>query len=207
MYEIYINTNKLILADNQQVKNIKSIENHLIAPYSGKSKSLFSYIDMMEKSKRFGNIIIHFHDKKKLIQDFQKLYVIVKAAGGVVNNGSGKVLFIFRRGYWDLPKGKIDPGEKKKAAAIREVEEETGITQVTLGKKIRITRHTYRLKNGKRAIKRTHWYAMSAPQQKLVPQIEEDITEAKWIDLTNGYILDRPAFKNIDEVILDYLEK
>ena len=51
----------------------------------------------------------------------------IVAAGGIVKNEEGKTLIIFRRGFWDLPKGKVEKGEKIINAAQREVEEETGV--------------------------------------------------------------------------------
>lgn len=206
MYKIYINENTLVLADSQLVRKGKHPANHLVAPYTGKTKMLLSYIDMLEKTNRFDNIVIHHKDPKLLLKDFESLFTVVKAAGGIVNDGDDNLLFIFRRGFWDLPKGKIDPGEKKKAAAIREVEEETGISNITLKKKIHTTRHTYKLKSGKRAIKKTFWYAMNAEKQKLTPQLEEDITDVKWVNISKVFKFKEPMFKNIANVLEQYLD-
>lgn len=206
MYKIYINENTLVLADSQLVSKGKQPVNHLVAPYTGKTKMLLSYIDMLEKTNRFENIVIHSKDPKGLLKDFESLFSVVKASGGIVNDGDDNILFIFRRGFWDLPKGKIDKGEKKKAAAIREVEEETGISNIVLKKKIHTTRHTYKMKSGKRAIKKTFWYSMTAQRQKLTPQLEEDITLVEWIHLTKVAKLKEPIFKNITNVIEKYLE-
>ncbi len=207
MYKIYINENKLLLTDSQSVRDEKKTKGKLLVPYSGKTKMLLSYIDMMEKTNRFKEVIIHHANITKLKKDFNSLFKIIRAAGGVVNDGEDNILFIYRRGCWDLPKGKIDKGEKKKEAALREVEEETGITNITIGKKIKTTRHTYRTKDGKRAIKKTFWYEMSAPHQKLIPQKEEDITKAEWIPLKKVTQLKGKVFKNIKEVSEAYLSR
>lgn len=204
MYKIYINENELILQDTDSVKDKKSTKGNLIAPYNGKTKLLLSYIDMLEKTDRFDQIIIHYHDLKHLKKDFESLFKVIKASGGLVRNELGESLFIFRRGFWDLPKGKIDLGEKKKAAALREVEEETGVKSLELGKKFCTTRHVYKLSNGRRALKKAFWYAMKAPNQKLVPQKEEDITEAKWLKFNQIYTSKRPIFKNIEDVMKAY---
>ncbi len=190
----------LTLADTESVRKGESNRKVLIAPYSGKTKMLLSYIDMLEKTDRFDNIIIHSSKPKALLKDFESLYNVIKASGGVVNDGEDNILFIFRRGHWDLPKGKIDPGEKKKAAGIREVSEETGISNISLENKIHTTRHAFK-KNGKRALKKTFWYAMQAPSQKLVPQVEEDITIAQWVPLNSIEQLEEPMFSNIKDVI------
>ncbi|MEJ5056399.1 NUDIX domain-containing protein [Sphingobacterium sp. MYb382] len=107
---------------------------------------------------------------------------IIKAAGGLVKNGDGHYLFIHRLGKWDLPKGKVEENEKMKEAAVREVEEECGIKINYLGPKLVSTYHTY-LMRGKLVIKQTNWYDMGVNKvPKLIPQLEEDITEARWID-------------------------
>src|SRR5215510_275068 len=96
------------------------------------------------------------------------------AAGGLVVNDRDELLMIFRRGKWDLPKGKLDKGESLKDCAIREVEEETGLKNITLGPPLIITYHTYH-EGARFILKESHWYKMSVSgQQNLVPQTEED---------------------------------
>jgi len=190
-----------MLADNKSVINKKSKEGTLIAPYSGKTKMLLSYVDMLEKTDRFDSIIIHSKDFKKLKSDFESLFKVVKAAGGVVINEKKEILFIFRRGFWDLPKGKMDPGERKKETALREVQEETGVKNLVIGKRILTTRHVYKLNSGRRAIKKSYWYKMNAHSQKLVPEVKEDITEAHWINIEEVLNDKRPIFKNIINVL------
>jgi len=207
MYKIYLNENELILTDTEQLESMKKSANELIAPYSGKTKMLLSYIDMLEKTNRFSRIVIHHTDAKKLLKAFESLYVIVRASGGIVNDSKGRILMIHRRGFWDLPKGKIDQGEKKKAAAIREVEEETGVSGIQIKKKIVTTRHCYRLKNGKRAIKKAFWYAMNAPHQKLTPQLEEDIVKAEWIKLNEMNEIFKNCYSSIIYLIKIYMKK
>ena len=130
-----------------------------------------------------GNILIvtpHVEEVLESIFDFAKGVV---AAGGIVRNERGQILIMFRRGFWDLPKGKVEKGEKIINAAQREVEEETGVQIESLSEQAVITYHCYNLK-GKDCIKETHWYHMQARsgQEKLVPQTEEDIEEALWAD-------------------------
>lgn len=108
----------------------------------------------------------------------------IVAGGGLVLNETGDLLMIFRRGKWDLPKGKLDEGETIEECALREVAEETGVLQMLMGELIGITFHEYFDKYlGEEVIKETHWFAMKAKgQQDLVPQTEEDITDIKWVN-------------------------
>lgn len=106
---------------------------------------------------------------------------MIKAAGGLVGNEGNQFLFIFRNGKWDLPKGKLDSGERTKDAAVREVEEECGIQISSIGNKICNTYHIYEM-NKERILKKTSWYWMSAVNQnELTPQIEEGITDVRWL--------------------------
>ena len=124
--------------------------------------------------------ILWNNDLEKLKKSFFKHFNIIQAAGGLVLNKEKDVLMIFRRGKWDLPKGKLDKGETIEACAVREVEEETGISKIKLGKKIMTTYHTY-TEFGKHNLKESHWYNMLTSEEKLVPQTEEDITEIRWV--------------------------
>lgn len=134
-----------------------------------------------------GNYQVYAPDLKALKNQWFSNYGKVSAAGGVVFNQKNEVLLIHRRGFWDLPKGKIDSGETKKEAAVREVMEETGIKNVTLEKPLKLyyngkktTYHTYRYKR-RQTIKPSHWYIMTTKKQKLTPQTNEDIKKAIWV--------------------------
>ena len=111
---------------------------------------------------------------------FAESFRIIHAAGGIVTNENDDVLMIFRYGCWDFPKGKVEAGEAWPTAALREVEEETGLHDITLAEPLPNTYHTYTL-HGTPILKITHWYAMRAPQQPLIPQTEEDISQAVWV--------------------------
>lgn len=112
-------------------------------------------------------------------------YRIINAAGGLVKNKKGEFLMIFRRGCWDLPKGKLEPDEKIEECAVREVSEETGLEEnrIELGSLICMTTHHYEL-NGEQIEKHTYWYNMTyLPNEgeNLIPQTEEDIETAVWV--------------------------
>ena len=119
---------------------------------------------------------------------------MIEAAGGLVFNKDGDILMIFRNGKWDLPKGKLEIGESVEECAIREVEEECGISGLIIENKIKDTYHTYFLE-GESILKKTYWYKMNTDSDgELVPQIEEGITKVSWVGkdqisekLTNSY--------------------
>ena len=105
----------------------------------------------------------------------------VNAAGGLVRNSRGEYLLIFRNGRWDLPKGHQEPGEDILQTALREVEEETGVVGLVAGGLICITDHCY-LRDGIWYLKHTWWYNMACSSEETVPQTEEGITSAVWVD-------------------------
>lgn len=109
------------------------------------------------------------------------------AGGGLVLNANKELLMIFRLGFWDLPKGKWEEGETIEECAVREVEEETGIENVILGRLVGLTYHEYFNKYTQEdVIKETHWYMMSIQDlQELIPQTSEDIQQAEWVSLKN----------------------
>ncbi|MFZ4057028.1 MAG: NUDIX hydrolase [Ferruginibacter sp.] len=164
-----------------------------------------SLLHEIKKAQFHAGVILH-EDLDALKKSFFKHFTLIEAAGGLVQNDNKELLFILRLGKWDLPKGKIDAGETPEIAAVREVEEETGVKKIELKKKIGETYHTYNA-YGKNFIKITHWYFMHCPnKQKTAPQTEEDITEVKWIDtqhiafpLENTY----PSIKDILAVFFD----
>jgi 8-oxo-dGTP pyrophosphatase MutT (NUDIX family) len=144
-------------------------------------KQLPSSIDAFLASEKNTLVIIH-KEPEKVFEAFKKLYLFIEAAGGVVYNSKKEILFIFRKNKWDLPKGKIDKGEKRREAAIREVEEECGIKGLKIKEKLLNTYHVYML-NGKKVLKKSCWFEMKTDfKGKLIPQLNEDITRAEWMD-------------------------
>jgi 8-oxo-dGTP pyrophosphatase MutT (NUDIX family) len=122
-------------------------------------------------------------DPKTAWKNFTESYKIIIAAGGIVwyGNRGNKLLLIYRLGKWDLPKGKIDPGESPDVAALREVEEECGISGMKIQRRVNDTWHMYCHK-GSWKLKQTCWYEMiyNGPQE-LTPQTDEAIEKAQWV--------------------------
>lgn len=205
MYKIYINKTKLILIPTEDLPHYPAASKDiLVSPYNGKRKTLFNFIDMFEKSDRIKQCVIYYPDFDELQSEFLSIYKIVEAGGGVVENENGEILFIHRRGYWDLPKGKIDKGETKEEAAVREVEEETGVKGLELKDHILTTHHSYRNRKDRRCIKVSHWYRMSCESQDLIPQTEEDIEQATWLSREAYQSIRSEAYDSIIDVMQNY---
>ncbi len=144
------------------------------------TSAINSLLHEIKKPTFHAGIIFH-QDFIKLKKGFFKHFKFIQTGGGLVKNKSGEILLIFRRGKWDLPKGKIDEGETLEECAIREVQEETGIQKLKIVSKINITYHTY-IEFGKHILKESHWYLMNAiEEEEFIPQVEEDITEIHWV--------------------------
>lgn len=181
MYKIYFNDKPLFLTDRITAE-IEPYAHHddavLIDEFS--TPAVNSLIHEMKLAKIHAGIFIH-PDVEALRKAIWKKFTLVKAAGGIVYNDNKDILFIFRRNKWDLPKGKLDPGESLEQCAVREVEEETGLRNVKLDKHLINTYHTYE-ENGKSILKESWWYILYAPgHQPLVPQTAEQITGICWV--------------------------
>ncbi len=115
-----------------------------------------------------------------------RLPITVPAAGGVVVRGgeTPEVLLIHRRGHWDLPKGKCDPGEAPEACALREVSEELGVPPEALQLRALLGRtvHAYPLDH-RYAVKPTWWFLMETTAPTFAPQEAEAIQEVRWFPL------------------------
>ena len=138
-------------------------------------------------------------DKEACEDAIKKPFKVIKAAGGIVFKDN-KMLLMFRRGVWDLPKGKLDFGESSKQGAAREVEEETGV-RVAVGNRICTTWHTYKL-NGNPILKRTKWYSMRVlDDSRMTPQADEDIEKLAWLDPRETKLALTNSFSSIRYVI------
>lgn len=165
-----------------------------------KSFDFENFYQALAKNPTFLFVLLS-DDPKATFKAIKDKVRVIEAAGGLVRNEDGKYLFIYRNGRWDLPKGKLELKEKKKEAAVREVEEECGLRVKKLNEKITKTYHVYEIK-GKPVLKISHWYAMEAKgSQKLVPQLEEGITEVKWFAKQDFSIIKSNTFGNILEVV------
>jgi 8-oxo-dGTP pyrophosphatase MutT (NUDIX family) len=139
-----------------------------------------------------------YHKNEEAIEKFlRKKLPLVEAAGGLVYNDKREILFIYRNKKWDLPKGHIDEGESHEAAAIREVEEETGVKDIVVKRYIMKTYHVFK-RNGKFKLKATYWYEMYTDYSgDLKPQKSEGIKKVKWKNFEKSQKALRNSYENI----------
>ena len=164
------------------------------------SHTVKAMIHELELEKIIRGVFLH-SDVDAMVEAFKKKLTLVKAGGGLVVAPGNNILMIFRKGKWDLPKGKLEEGENMKDCAYREVMEETGIRQIKPGKLLGLTYHTYK-ENGRHIIKESHWYLMKAgKKEELSPQTEEDITECKWVPLDDINEYREKSYDSIRDVL------
>lgn len=197
MYKVFINdkplllTNKVVKETDFEIFLLESVDldQLILKIYQGKVK----------------NPVLYHPDKKALLKIFKSKIPVAKAAGGLVYNEKGEILFILRQGMWDLPKGHIEKKENKEDTAVREVEEETGVTGLKIDYKIGKTYHVFK-RNGVYKLKQTVWYKMDTNYNgETLPQEEEDIEAVAWIGpdklaetLNNSYANIRLLFEKAD---------
>ncbi len=146
-------------------------------------------------------IYVKCRDVEYSWNEFASQFLVIRAAGGVVLNDLGEVLFIHRLEKWDLPKGKVEENEAIELAAIREVEEECSIDKLELEKHLITTYHTYALK-GQQVLKSTDWFIMKhAGHDSPKPQTIEGITDARWIAQTDWTLVESNTFPSVIDVM------
>ena len=150
---------------------------------------------------------VYINNNCKIITDnwesFCKKYTLIEAAGGLVYNSDKQILMIFRNGKWDLPKGKKERKETIDQCALREVEEECGVNNLTIINQLKITYHVYQI-NDKNILKKTFWFKMfTNSNKKLTPQISEGIIKAEWVSKQNIMQKMKNSYANIKDLFLD----
>lgn len=174
MYKVFVNDKPLFLTNQTQ----KETDFDLFLLESVDIKKLIVKLFQGKVDKAF----LYHPDEKEMLKTLKSKLPVHKAAGGLVYNKKNEVLFIFRNGKWDLPKGGLEKGETNEIAAIREVQEETGIDNLIITDKLQKTYHIFK-RNGRYKLKVTQWYEMrSSSVQQLIPQAEEGIEKVAWLD-------------------------
>ncbi|HAO46840.1 MAG TPA: NUDIX domain-containing protein [Ferruginibacter sp.] len=204
--KIYFGEKPVILC-NEINKELNEILHHPDAVFVDEisPRAIKSMLHEIKKEEFHAGVLWH-SSLDELKKAFFKNFTLVEAAGGIVQNSHKEMLFIHRLGKWDLPKGKIEKGEKEEDCAIREVMEETGTRNLSLRKKIGETYHVYD-QFGKHYLKISHWFYMTCPaNQAGIPQTEEHITEIKWIktaDIKEPMKNTYPSIKDILSTFFD----
>ena len=202
MYKIFINEIPVILKEGNKIDVVNVADDRNPVYYFTQRKEIDKALMLIENGTHLKSLTIYGEDAKQIRKILFADYKKIKAAGGVVFNQNGELLMIFRRQMWDLPKGKLDAGEKKKVAAMREITEETGVQKLRILKKLTKSYHTYLLENNVKVLKVTHWYLMMTDDKSpLIPQAEEGIEIVRWVNVDQLADKLNKTYANISEVI------
>ncbi len=197
MYKVFVNDKPIIITSSSKKENNFPV-------YIFKNIVLEEIIHKL-KNVDIKGVILYTTDLEKDWTSFLQNIKVVPAAGGLVLNPNNEVLFIYRNNIWDLPKGRIEKGESIETAAVREVEEECGIFNLSIIKKLITTYHIYFQKGFR--LKETHWFLMTSDYDKvLTPQIEEGITEVTFKNKADSKLALKNTYANIKLVYDTYKE-
>ena len=197
MYKVFVNEKKLTLS-----KYPEDIEKNL--RFEGFA-TLEIAVDLLENTS-CPEMNVYGENIEEIWEDFTHMFKVIEAAGGLVKNKNNELLFIRRMGKWYLPKGKIEKGESLEQAALREVEEETGLKELILEEFLNNTFHIYTERNGEKILKTTYWFTMTyVGNSQPIPQKEEGISEVSWKneEMINNEVM-RMTFENIRLILDDY---
>lgn len=189
MYKVFVNEKPLFLTNT--IEKETDFQLFLL-----ESIDIEQLIVKMFKNK-IQKASLYYPDEKVILKKLKEKIPVAKAGGGLVYNKKGEVLFIFRNGKWDLPKGGIEKNEDIEHTAIREVEEETGVSELKIVKKLQKTYHVFR-RNGKFKLKITHWFEMTSSYDgTLTPQEKEGIEKAVWLKPEEIPVALKNSYENI----------
>lgn len=198
MYKVFFNHRAVYFSDDLSKTIDKS--KGLLYRCDG-DRDLRDVIDRFLTQLHIPSLHILHEDLPVLFEEFKACFRLIDAGGGLVFNPKGEFLVIKRNGVWDLPKGKLEKGEDFETAALREVEEETGLRELVVEQPIMSTYHTYQISNHK-VLKRTQWFEMLYSENK-EPVLEEreGITKYRWVIPGESEFIKRNTYGSIMDVL------
>ena len=193
MYKVFVNDHPIILAGAKKISKNEHWRKFNV-------QELSSLVDklLLGEAERFQLISSNLSSDWNL---FKEQFTVQIAAGGKVYNANNDILFIYRYGKWDLPKGKLEKGESLKECALREVAEECGIDRLRIIDELESTYHIFQGNNGK-ILKITHWFSMYTDFKDVpTPQLEEGIVEAVFKNTKEVGLALKNTYANIRSLI------
>ncbi len=208
MYEVFLNDRKIIITQPGKITKFKE---GVISKKLRSKKEVKNWFLKFTESDTQTIILTHPTPEKFWQESFLPSFKLIPAAGGVVIRDA-KLLFIFRNGKWDLPKGKIDFEETENEAALREVAEECGINGHQITKQLPSSYHLFQSPYsdtlGQWILKETFWFEMSySGKENGTPETYENITEIRWFSKNELDIVLENTYENLKSLILLYKEK
>lgn len=189
MYKVFVNDKPLFLTN----EIFKETDFQLFLLESVDFKQLIVKMFQNKIQKAY----LYYPDEKEIMKVLKTKIPVNKAGGGLVYNKNGDVLFIFRNGKWDLPKGGTEKGEDIEQTSMREVEEETGVNGLKIIKKLQKTYHIFK-RNGVYKLKITHWFEMQTDFEGIPEgQIDEGIDKVEWKNPTQIQEALKNSYENI----------
>jgi 8-oxo-dGTP pyrophosphatase MutT (NUDIX family) len=189
MYKVFVNDKPLFLTN--EIAKETDFQLFLLESVDIEKLIVKMFTNKIQKA------YLYYPDEKEILKKVKEKIPVNKAGGGLVYNKKGDVLFIYRNGKWDLPKGGIEKGEEIEHTAIREVEEETGVTNLNITKKLQKTYHIFK-RNGRYKLKITHWFEMQTDFEGTpFAQAEEGIEKAVWLNPEEVKEALKNSFENI----------
>lgn len=199
--KVFIYNKPIVLttaAERYLLDNINSA--HFLFLKGAEAQNFRTALKHLEQPNSFG-VVIEDSNLDALVSELKKSFTNIIAAGGVVRNPENALLMIYRRGKWDLPKGKLEQEENLEECAYREVREETGINDLKIIKTLSPSYHLYYEKE-ELLLKITYWFLMeSSDHENLAPDLSEQITEVKWIPTEKQTLYLSETFESIKEIV------
>ncbi|PKR81642.1 hypothetical protein CW751_03710 [Brumimicrobium salinarum] len=202
MYKVFIDNIPIYFQKDKSTSS--SLPNRFLPALKINDFNLFRSELKQSNQQRF---FFNSPDPEQTMNQFFKNFITIEAAGGIVQNVKTQhLLFIYRNDHWDIPKGKIEKDESPEEAAIREIQEECGITSLKIIKPLTNTFHVYFAYNNY-YFKKNYWYFLETDEINVKPQLEEDIREVRWFKNEDLYLVVNNTFASIKAVIEPFKSK